>query len=186
MHFIYQGRAIWNYSYENNGKSLITYLDTRLRTDEENDYLSRIQTHPEGYSIEKFREKLDAFGTLTIVKKTNKDLNAKEIYEVYKQRNDIEVLFDSYKNFLDADRSYMQDRYVFEGWLMANFIAMIAYYKLYISLKQIEKLSNYSPKDIIEFSKSIFKTRIRGSWTTSEIAKKHVDLFKKIGIDYLN
>jgi len=186
MHFIYQGRAIWNYSYENNGKSLITYLDTRLRTDEENDYLSRIQTHPEGYSIEKFREKLDAFGTLTIVKKTNKDLNAKEIYEAYKQRNDIEVLFDSYKNFLDADRSYMQDRYVFEGWLMANFIAMIAYYKLYISLKQIEKLSNYSPKDIIEFSKSIFKTRIRGSWTTSEIAKKHVDLFKKIGIDYLN
>jgi len=185
-HFIYQGRAIWYYCYVNDGNSIITYLDTRLRTDEENDYLSRIQTHPEEYSIEKFRGKLDAFGTLTIMKKTDKEFNAKEIYEAYKQRNDIEVLFDSYKNFLDADKTYMQDRYVLEGWLMTNFIAMIAYYKLYTNLKRIEKLSNYSPKDIIELSKSIYKTRIRGIWSTSEIAKKHIDLFKKIGIDYLN
>ncbi len=185
-YFIYQGRAIWYYSYKKDGKNITTYLDTRLRTEEENDYLSRIQTHPDEYTIDKFRKKLDAFGTLTIVKKTDKDLTAKEIYEAYKQRNDIEVLFDSYKNFLEADRTYMQDRYVLEGWLMANFIAMLAYYKLYISLKRIKKLSNYSPKDIIELSKSIYKTNIRGTWTTSEIAKKHIDIFKKIGIDYLN
>lgn len=184
-YFIYQGRAIWYYSYEKEGKNIITYLDTRLRTDEENDYLSRIQTHPEEYTIEKFRKKLDTFGTLTIVNKTNKNLTAKEIYEAYKQRNEIEVLFDSYKNFLDADRTYMQDRYVLEGWLMANFIAMIAYYKLYINIKRIDKLSKFSPKDIIELSKSIYKTKIHGVWTTSEIAKKHIDLFKKIGIDYL-
>ncbi len=185
-HFIYQGRAIWYYSYKKNGKNITTYLDTRLRTDEENDYLSRIQTHPEEYTIEKFREKLDTFGTLSIVSKTDKCLEAKEIYQAYKQRNEIEVLFDSFKNFLDADKTYMHDRYVLEGWLMANFIAMIAYYRLYINLKRIEKLSNYSPKDIIELSKSIYKTRIRGNWTTSEITKKHVELFKKIGIDYLN
>ena len=44
-------------------------------------------------------------------------------YESYKQRNEIEVMFDSYKNYLDADVSYMQNRYVMEGWLFANFFS---------------------------------------------------------------
>ena len=74
------------------------------------------------------------------------------VYESYKQRNDVEVMFDSYKNYLDADVSYMQNRYVLEGWLFANFIAMIAYYKLYSRLLQAELLSKFSPKDIIEQS----------------------------------
>ena len=95
-------------------------------------------------------------------------------------------MFDSYKKFLEADVSYMQNRHVMEGWLFANFIAMIAYYKLYVKLKQVNKLSKYSPKDIIELSKSIYKLKCRGEWKTSETTKKTDDLFKKIGIDYLN
>ena len=77
------------------------------------------------------------------------------VYESYKQRNEVEIMFDSYKNYLDADVSYMQNRYVLEGWLFANFIAMIAYYKLYVRLRQANLLSKYSPKDIIELSKAI-------------------------------
>jgi hypothetical protein len=42
-----------------------------------------------------------------------------------------------------------------EGWLAANFIAMLAYHKLYIRLKEAKKLGKYSPKDIIEMSKAI-------------------------------
>jgi len=95
-------------------------------------------------------------------------------------------MFDSYKNFLDADVTYMQDRHVMEGWLFANFIAMIAYYKLYVRLKQANKLSKYSPKDIIELAKSIYKLRCRGEWRLSETTVKTDELFKKIGIDYLD
>ena len=73
-----------------------------------------------------------------------------------------------------------------EGWLFANFIAMIAYYKLYIKLKQANKLSKCSPKDIIELSKSIYKLKCGGEWKTSETTRKTDELFKKIGIDYLN
>jgi hypothetical protein len=94
-------------------------------------------------------------------------------------------MFDSYKNCLDADVSHMQNRYVMEGWLFANFIAMIAYYKLYVKLRQAELLSKYSPKDIIECSKAIYKMKIRGLWIQSEITKKMQRLFAKIDIDYL-
>jgi len=94
-------------------------------------------------------------------------------------------MFDSYKNYLDADVSHMQNRYVLEGWLFANFIAMIAYYKLYTRLRLAKLLTKYSPKDIIELSKTIYKMKVRGEWHLSEITAKTIKLFEKIGIDYL-
>ncbi|MBK7635310.1 MAG: hypothetical protein IPJ13_14300 [Saprospiraceae bacterium] len=50
-------------------------------------------------------------------------------------------MFDSYKNFLKADLMYMQDRYVTEGWLAANFIAMIAYHKLFTRIQDAKLTS---------------------------------------------
>ena len=94
-------------------------------------------------------------------------------------------MFDSYKYFLKADRMYMQNRMVLEGWLMANFLAMIAYYKLYQKLREAKQLSRYSPKDIIEISKSVSKIKINDRWHISETKKKTKDLFKKIEISYL-
>jgi transposase len=203
-YFIFQERIIWYYSYQNGGYNLITFLDEALRIKEERDYLSRIETQPESYSRDGFDRKLNRFGTLTIVYKVDNQINAdntkkkskkkptkekvieQTIYESYKQRNEVEVMFDSYKNYLDADVSYMQNRYVLEGWLFANFLAMIAYYKLYARLLQAEQLSKYSPKDIIELSKAIYKMKIRNVWHRSEITQKTQRLFAKIQIDYLN
>jgi hypothetical protein len=199
-YFIFQKRIIWYHSYQKGKYQLITFLDEELRLNEERDYLSRIESHPESYSKEKFDEKLHSFGTITMIhkvqkqeKKTSKkskktekpQVFEQEIFEAYKQRNDIEIMFDSYKNYLKADATYMQNRYVLEGWLLANFIAMIAYYKLYSRLKQAEMLSKISPKDIIEMSKAICKTKIRGKWHKTEITQKVVNIFKKIKVDYL-
>jgi len=205
-YFIFQERIIWYYAYQKEDYQLITFLDEELRITEERDYLSRIETHPENNSKDKFDEKLHRFGTLTMVYKKeiqtySNELKLKQsrrnkkpekekpleqtVYESYKQRNEIEVMFDSYKNYLDADVSYMQNRYVLEGWLFANFIAMIAYYKLYVRLRQVNLLNKYSPKDIIELSKAICKVKIRGAWHLAEITKKTRELFAKIKIDYL-
>ncbi len=186
-HFIFQDRIIWHYQYEREGKKLVTFLDEKLKVEEEVDYLMRIKSHPEKYSEEKFYDKMEGFGTLTLVSKLEDEetQTPQELYEAYKQRNDVEVMFDSYKNFLQADRMYMQDRHVLEGWLMANFIAMMAYYKLYSRLKQAKLISKHSPKDIIELAKSIYQIKIRGQWNRSEITARSKQLFKKIGIDYL-
>ncbi len=184
-YFAYQNRIIWYYQYQKQKKSFITFLDEKLKVKEESDYLLRVKSHPEQYSDEKFYDKLHGFGTLTIVYDVENNDTPQQLYEAYRQRNEIETMFDSYKNFLDADKTYMQDRYVLEGWLMANFIAMIAYYKLFSRLKQTNLLSKYAPKDIIELSKSIYQLKIQGVWHRSEITLKTQKLFKKINIDYL-
>jgi transposase len=208
-YFIFLNRIIWYYSYQYSGYNVITFLDEALKIREEKDYLSRIISHPETYTKNKFDERLHRFGTLTLIhnmkeqadgglksggigktKRKKKDVTGavfeQTVYESYKQRNEIETMFESYKNYLDADVSYMQNRYVLEGWLFANFIAMIAYYKLYTRLRQEGLLSKYSPKDIIELSKAVYKMNIRNVWHRSEITQRNIQLFAKIGIDYLN
>jgi len=203
QYFMFQDRIIWYYAYQNGDYKMITFLDETLRVKEEEDYLCRVNTHPETHSKNDFDEKLHRFGTMTIVysfeiqtnnekdkskrkKKTEKEKPFEQtVYESYKQRNEIEVMFDSYKNCLDADVSYMQNRYVMEGWLFANFIAMIAYYKLYLRLRQAQLIAKYSPKDIIEWSKAIHKIKIRKVWHQAEVTQKNKKLFQKIGINYL-
>lgn len=167
--FIYENRVIWYYRYEKERQKFITFLDEKLRTEEERDYILRMGTHPEEYTKTGFDAKLHTFGTLTLT--TNTEVEPQELYEKYKQRNEIEVMFDSYKNFLKADRMYMQNRMVLEGWLMANFLAMIAYYRLYQKLVEAKQLSKYSPKDIIEISKRISKIKINDKWITTETTK---------------
>lgn len=184
--FIYQEKIIWYYAYKREGMNLATYLNEGLKAKEESDYVIRITKLPEQYTQEKFEAKLPGFGTLTLAYDIGSDKSFEEIYCAYKQRNEIETVFDSYKNFLKADLMYMQNRYVLEGWLTANFIAMLAYHKLYTRLRGIKKLNNYSPKDIIELSKSIYMLKIQDEWKRSEITKKSLDLFAKLNIDYLN
>ena len=184
-YFKYQERIIWYYDYQKEGQQLVTFLDEKLRVKEESDYLLRVKSHPEQNTEDKFYEKLPRFGTLTLNYNLAASLTPQQLYEAYKQRNEIEVMFDSYKNFMDADKTFMQDRYVLEGWLMANFLAMIAYYKLFTRLKKQSLLPKYSPKDIIELSKAIYKVKVNNQWITSEITVKTKSLFKKIDIDYL-
>jgi hypothetical protein len=109
----------------------VTYLDERLRVEEEEDYLGRVISHPEGYSEAGYQERLARFGTLTLICHTGEPHSAQYLYEAYEQRNEIETMFDSYKPFLRADSMYMPNRHVLEGWLFVNFLAMLGYYKLY-------------------------------------------------------
>ena len=129
---------------------------------------------------------MHVFGTLTLVYKTTDLSDPKELYIGYKKRNEVEVMFDSYKNFLKADLMYMQDRHVTEGWLAANFIAMIAYHKLFTRIQDAKLTTHVSPKDVIEICKSIYKIKMNGKWQISEITKKTAQLLKKLKIDYLN
>jgi transposase len=58
-YFSYPNRIIWYYSYTKEGNQIITFLDEHLRVSKKNDYLNRIKTHPEKYSIDKLLRKVE-------------------------------------------------------------------------------------------------------------------------------
>jgi len=64
-YFTYAKRTIWYFSSE----KVTLFLDEELKIAEERDYLNRIVTVPEDYSIEQFHEKQHIFGTMAIISK---------------------------------------------------------------------------------------------------------------------
>ncbi len=80
------------------------------------------------------------------------------------------------------DASYMQNERSLEGWLFLNHISIITIYKIYALLKKNDLLSRYSPADLMEHLKYIFKIKIGNSWLTSEIDKKTMSLMERLEI----
>lgn len=178
-HFLFEKRVIWYYERKENSKRIVTFLDGRLKVEEEKDFL--IRTKDDKDKLSEFYENEKKFGTITIITGTN--LSAQKIFELLKSRTEIEVVFDTFKNTLHADRSYMGDDFSLEGWMFVNFIALLLYYKVYALLMLKDLLNNCSPKDVILHLSRVYKVKIGDDWVLSEVPKKSRLLIEKLGIE---
>jgi transposase len=180
-YFKYQERYIWYFECEIDKKQMFLFKDEKLQQQEQKDYLDRIVSLPEEYTIEKFKARLDIFGTIAIL--TNApNQNANQIYTTYKSRNSIEVMFDGYKNIIKADKTYMQNEDALEGYLFVSHIALQWYYIIYNMLKEHNQTSKYSVMDFATHLKEIKQVKINDSWHIEPIIKASQAILKKMKI----
>jgi transposase len=178
--FMYNNRAVWHYSTMVQGRYLHTFVDDALKIKESDDYLRRVESKLEKYTMEGYYENQYKFGTILLV--SNKYSNAQKAYEVYKTRLEIEEMFDCLKNFMEADKIYMQNDIALEGWAFINHIAMLLLYGIYAKLRNAELLKKYSPKDLIEYLKNIQKLKIDNEWNVINLSVKTKEILKKLGL----
>jgi hypothetical protein len=174
-YFSFANRTIWYHSQE----SITLYVDENLRMEEEKSYLKRIETHPEEYSIQDFHDKSHTFGTIVLLSNLT-DISHEKIYSQYKSRAAIEQLFDSFKNLLDADKTYMRTDEGLEGWMFIHYIALTWYYKIYSALVEQGLLSKFSVNDVLQRASKIKKININNQWYLSEITAKSKKLLDSI------
>jgi len=179
--FKFEGRIIWSYSIKVNNETINVYLDEQLKTEEIKDYLNRTESLPEEYNIETFHEKQYSFGTIALLH--NESKTPEEIYLDYKARGQVESMIDTFKNIVEADKSYMQNEQALEAWMFVNFIALHWYYKIYHLLVENNLNKNFSPMDLILFLKEIKKVKINEQWHNAEITSKTSELLNKIGVN---
>jgi transposase len=178
-YFLFENRVIWYYEHIIDEKRIVTFLDERLKVEEEKDLLIRVDEKK--HELAEFYENQFKFGTISIITKT--EFSPQKIYEFLKSRVNIEVVFDTFKNVLKADRSYMRGDSEFEGWEFINFIALLLYYEVYMLLVSKNLLSKYSPKDVILHLARVQKLRIGTNWHLAEIPKKSRILIEKLEIN---
>jgi hypothetical protein len=130
----------------------------------------------------KYHLKAKTHGTIALLTNLKDDKTPEQVYQHYKSRADIEILFDTFKNILFADTTYTRSNEAMEGWLFINHLALIFYYKLYKRLIQHKMLKKYSPKDILMHLNTIKKVKINDVWKTAEIATKSKSILEKIQI----
>ncbi len=157
---------------------VILFLDERLRTEEKKDFLTRVEARTK--SMKEYFEYQHKFGTIAVI--TNSAFGPKKVFELLKSRVNIEQLFDTFRNLLHADRSYMRDDEHLEGWMFLNFVAMLMYYRIYGVLLRKGLLKRYSPNDIVVHLSRVHKIKIGGRWTLAEVPKTTRLILQSIGM----
>jgi len=178
--FRFDERVIWHYTIQRggkkNGRKVVVYFDPSLKAEEEKDFLSRVK---EGkVKMGEYYQRERTFGTISVI--TNSGMKPDETFQLLKRRVDVEQLFDTLKNALHADRTYMRDDAHLQGWMLINFVAMLFYYRLYSELTSKELLSKYSPHDVIVHLSRVQKLFVGGKWVRSEIPKTSRDIMEKL------
>ena len=173
---------------QNKNRTLCLFLDGKLKEQEKNDYLRRIEVLPESYTKIGFKEKVKQMGTMGLLHNTK--LTPQEVYIEYKHRGEIEQFFDHYKNTIDADSSSMQREESLQGWMFINHLSMQIIYNLYEKLKttKLNKKQTlnhkYSIKDTLMHLKSINKILVNNEQNTiiTEQDKNTKTLLNKLKI----
>jgi transposase len=186
-HFIFEGRCIWHYaiSLKNEDLKIFVFLDDKLRCEERNDYLVRLEKKIEGYTEDDFFSTQIRFGTLSIAVPLKGYASAQEVYRGYKARMQVENVFDAFKNVLEADRTYASSLAGCEAWMFFNHIAMMFLYDLYRRLSSSDLLIKYSAQDILMMLSQIRMLKIKDTWVVSESTKKLSENLKKMSLDLL-
>jgi hypothetical protein len=180
-YFQYEGRYVWHYTTPvDEKKSVTVFLDEEVRNREEKEYLNRIESNVENYSLEKFHDKRHTFGTIAMIQNTGK--SPREVYCNYKTRGEVETMIDTLKNIVEADRTYMQNQLALEGWMFVNLIALKWYYAILNMLKKHELNKKYAPADFLLFLSEVKMVKINNEWHRAEVTKKTLDLLLKLQI----
>ena len=173
-HFMFQDHPIFYSKYERDGRILYTFRNDFLKAEEEKDYLKR---HSSSSGFIKINKRM---GTISVM--TNLKASGEIVYDMLKSRVDIEQSYDTFKNTIHGDRTYMRDDHQMQGWTFVNFISLIMHYRIYNLLRKHGILKKYSPEDVIEHLQRVSMLKIGEEWKISEIPKKSGEIIRALEI----
>lgn len=178
--FTYRRKGIYCGREKTEWGWLYLYEDIKLKAEEESNYIEKVE---EGKKrMEELRRERKRFGRIGLL--TNLDLTYKEVYSYYKQREEIELVFDGMKNELENDKTYLSDEDGVRGYFFICFIAIYLYFKVLQLIKKAGLTEKLSVKELLhELSKVYLICYKDGKKHLSEIPKKTEELCEKLNIN---
>ncbi|MEA2032547.1 MAG: transposase [Euryarchaeota archaeon] len=112
------------------------------------------------------------------------DMNVEkqEIYLLYKKREVVEKMFDTYKTVLNADKLYLQDDESVFGHVFIAFLSLYIHCKLEQLLKKAEINHNITPIDLLFKYGKVYHLEMGGRGMIAEVPKKVMDLDEALGL----
>lgn len=129
------------------GRYLYSFKDTAKSSKEEIDFLKRDEKKKK-FRIEKYYDKKDTFGT--IVLESDLDMTIQEAYKCYAARWELELIFRSYKNDIDLDKTNVQSDYSVIGNEFINFISVVITKRMINKMRDAGLLNNLRYGEILE------------------------------------
>jgi hypothetical protein len=177
-HFVHRKTVQWWREYEWGDRRVVHYLDKQLAAEEEVNLLRRVD---EGKaSMEEYKSHKNRFGTLAIL--TDTGLTPDRLYGLYKQRRDIEQSFDSLKNTLEGDKTWMQERESLQGYYFILFIALHLYSQVLDHLRRKDLLKKHSVHDVLWDLSKVYLVEVNGKDVLAEVTKSTRKLIAELEV----
>ena len=174
--FIFRDRGINAGMKDLGDKILYMYEDTSLRAEEETDMIRKIEDgeiKQENLALEK--NKLGKFAILS-----NMRSDPRDIYELYKSREEVEVAFDAMKNELENDKAYLHTTDGLRGYFFISFLSLYIYFSILEVLEENKVSQKISVKEALFELSKIYVISDGARRTLAEIperSKKIAEIF---------
>jgi transposase len=178
-HFVYHKRLIKCGRRKLEDRYIYLYRDKDLELEETKTLYRKLD---EGIiDRAELDERSKVAGKILIV--SSLDLPEIELFELFKKRERVEKMFDSYKNVLDADRLYLQDDESVFGHVFVSFLSLYIYCKIESMLKKAKLSHKMSPVDLLLQYSKVYHIELGTGSVISEVPKKVMDLDKALGLN---
>ena len=171
--FMYNGRIIWYRAQppaEGGTHRYFLYLDETLRHMEATGRMTGKIGRETAEEIKEIQEAQLLFGTFA-VKSTLLDVGAEDTYRLYKTREDVEQLFDTYKEEENFKTTGMHSRESMEATFFLNHISTMLTYKLYERLRLHKSLDRYAASKLCDILWDVRVTNAGPQWQLEPIPK---------------
>jgi transposase len=195
-YFSYHGRGIAANVQDKGGYRIYTFKDAYLHARELSDSINRMEkanatamakrnfdpAHDIRDVTGEIKQKEENFGV--IVMRTNiRDKSASYIYQVYKIRWEIELLFKTLRNTCEQDASYMQSDVGFEAWSFFAHITVSIACRILAKLRELDLLKDFSIEGLLDHLSHIHTVNVADKWRLAEATKKTHNLVERLGFD---
>jgi transposase len=177
-YFSYHSRLIKCGKRKHNDFYLYLFEDQDLRLEEQKTLYKKLDEHE--IDRKKFDEGMKKAGKILNV--SDMDIEKQEIYHLYKKREVVEKMFDTYKTVLNADKLYLQDDESVFGHVFIAFISLYIHCKLEQLLEKAKLNHKFTPIDLLYKYGKVYHFEMGGRGMITEIPKKVEDLDEALGL----
>ena len=178
-HFRYHKRLIRCGCKKQGTKYLYLFEDQVLMLEERDTLYDKLDAGK--ITKVELHEEMKKSGRILII--SNRKMQEQEAYELFKKRESVEKMFDTYKSTLSADKLYLQDDESVFGHVFIAFLSLYAYCKLELLLKKAGINRKMTPGDLLfEFGK-VYHINFGESGKIMEVPKKIRDIEAKLGLN---
>jgi transposase len=178
-HFFYRQRLIKCVKTCYEERFLYLFEDVRLKEEEETTLYGFLDEKKIGE--DEFRMGLLKAGRILMV--SSLDVDCMRVFEMYKQREEVEGHFDIFKNTLHSDLLYLQDAESIFGHLFVSFLSLYGYCVLQNILRSGGLLDSVSPLDLLEEFSSVYAITDGEKTILTEVPKKVKKLDDRLATD---
>lgn len=182
--FMHNGRIIWYWSQPfstEDGHRCFVYMDETLRHLESTGRQTGSIGRETAEELKKVQAAQLLFGTFAL-KSTFLAAGAEESYKLYKTREDVEQLFDIYKNEEDFKSTGMHSAESMEAVFFLNHISTMLVYKLYEKLKMQHTLDKFAASKICDILWDVRVTNANQKWQLEPVPKASRKAIMAVGL----